>query len=72
MRTVHKVAHHAERLSTVMEELEQCDLRIVASPLMPRLAYIAAGDLGWLWTAAHAHALSRLLARPYLSSATSS
>lgn len=33
-------------------------------PLMPVPLYMAAGDAGWLWTAAHAGALTRLWAKP--------
>lgn len=36
-----------------------------AKPLMPTLVYLAAGDVGWLWTAAHQGTLRRLRNRPY-------
>jgi len=34
-------------------------------PLMPTTLYMAAGDAGWLWTAAHEGALMKLWRRPY-------
>jgi hypothetical protein len=34
-------------------------------PLMPTTLYMAAGDAGWLWTAAHEGALTKLWRRPY-------
>ncbi len=37
----------------------------VARPLMPLLLYMAAGDAGWLWTAAHERTLTKLWAKPY-------
>ena len=35
-----------------------------ATPSMPTLGYVLAGDAGWLWTAAHHGALMRMWARP--------
>ena len=35
-----------------------------AAPLMPTGLYMAAGDAGWLWTATHEGALTRLWQRP--------
>ena len=34
-------------------------------PLMPTALYMAVGDAGWLWTAAHEGALTKLWSRPY-------
>jgi multimeric flavodoxin WrbA len=34
-------------------------------PLMPTTLYMAAGDAGWLWTAAHEGVLTKLWRRPY-------
>ena len=34
-------------------------------PLMPTTLYMAAGDAGWLWTAAHEGVLMKLWRRPY-------
>jgi multimeric flavodoxin WrbA len=36
-----------------------------ATPLLPTFVYLAAGDAGWLWTAAHHGALRKLRDRPY-------
>jgi hypothetical protein len=43
----------------------------MARPLMPVLLYMAAGDAGWLWTAAHERTLTKLWAKPYRARATS-
>ena len=46
------------------ERLTDAAVQGFQEPLMPRLAYAIAADTGWLWTAAHASAVTRLWQRP--------
>lgn len=40
-------------------------MAIFRKPLMPTTLYMAAGNAGWLWTAAHEGTLTKLWQRPY-------
>lgn len=53
----------AESLSTG-RALPAASLAAFRRPLMPTALYIAAADAGWLWSAAHEGALTRLWRRP--------
>lgn len=46
------------------ERLTDVAVQGFQEPLLPPLAYVAAADAGWLWTAAHAGAVTRLWERP--------
>ena len=69
----HAGAHLAAALDTAAAAL--ADGRAIPSsaltafqePLMPTTLYMAAGDAGWLWTAAHEGSITKLWQRPALS-----
>lgn len=74
-RSLVEAGHVAHHLSPALDEacarlaegraIPPRSMATFRKPLMPTTLYMAAGNAGWLWTAAHEGALTKLWQRPY-------